>query len=49
MTVNRANFPHELKPVTEAAKKHGQGFVVWFESERVYEGTRLDREHPWIG
>jgi len=48
-TVNRANFPRGLKSVTEAAKKWGKGFVVWFEPERVYEGTRLDREHPeWL-
>ena len=48
-TVNKANFPRGLKPVTEAAKKQGQGFVVWFEPERVYEGTRLDREHSgWL-
>jgi len=39
-------FPRGLKPVTEAAKKMGKGFVVWFEPERVYEGTWLDREHP---
>ena len=44
-TVNKKNFPRGLKPVTEAAKKYGQGFVVWFEPERVYEGTWLDREH----
>lgn len=49
-TVNRKNFPRGLKPVTEAAKNWGgKGFVVWFEPERVYEGTRLDREHPeWV-
>jgi alpha-galactosidase len=49
-TVNRANFPRGLKPVTEAAKDWGgKGFVLWFEPERVYEGTRLDREHPeWL-
>jgi alpha-galactosidase len=48
-TVNRKNFPRGLKPVTEAAKKYGQGFVVWFEPERVYEGTWLDREHKdWL-
>jgi alpha-galactosidase len=48
--VNRANFPRGLKPVTEAAKDWGgKGFVLWFEPERVYEGTRLDREHPeWL-
>jgi len=49
-TVNRANFPRGLKPVTQAAKDWGgKGFVLWFEPERVYEGTRLDREHPgWL-
>jgi len=48
-TVNRTNFPRGLKPVTEAALKWGKGFVVWFEPERVYEGTRIDREHPeWL-
>ena len=48
--VNRKNFPRGLKPVTEAAKSWGgKGFVLWFEPERVYEGTRLDREHPdWL-
>lgn len=49
-TVNRANFPRGLKPVTDAARQWGgKGFVVWFEPERVYEGTWLDREHPdWL-
>lgn len=48
-TINRANFPRGLKPVTEAARRWGKGFVLWFEPERVYEGTRLDREHPeWL-
>jgi len=48
-TVNKKNFPRGLKPVTEAAAKLGQGFVVWFEPERVYEGTWLDREHKdWL-
>jgi alpha-galactosidase len=48
-TVNRKNFPRGLKPVTAAARKYGEGFVVWFEPERVYEGTWLDREHKdWL-
>ena len=48
-TVNKKNFPRGLKPVTAAARKYGQGFVVWFEPERVYEGTWLDREHKdWL-
>jgi alpha-galactosidase len=46
---SRTRFPRGLKPVTEAARKWGKGFVVWFEPERVYEETWLDREHPeWL-
>jgi alpha-galactosidase len=46
---SRERFPRGLKPVTEAARKWGKGFVVWFEPERVYEATWLDREHPeWL-
>ncbi|MDD8025404.1 MAG: alpha-galactosidase [Acidobacteriota bacterium] len=48
--VNKTNFPRGLKPVTDAAKAWGgKKFVLWFEPERVYEGTLIDREHPeWI-
>ncbi len=45
-TVNRTNFPRGLRPIADAAKAWGKGFVLWFEPERVYEGTRIDREHP---
>ena len=48
-TVNKTNFPRGLRPVTDTARQWGKGFVVWFEPERVYEGTWLDREHPgWL-
>jgi alpha-galactosidase len=48
-TVNRANFPNGLRPVSDAARQLGMGFCVWFEPERVFKGTRLDREHPeWL-
>jgi alpha-galactosidase len=48
-TVNKTNFPRGLRPVTDAARRWGKGFVLWFEPERVYQGTRLDREHPdWL-
>jgi alpha-galactosidase len=48
-TVNKANFPRGLRPVTDVARQWGKGFVVWFEPERVYPGTWLDREHPeWL-
>jgi alpha-galactosidase len=46
---NSANFPRGLRPVADAAKAWGKGFVLWFEPERVYPGTRIDREHPgWL-
>ncbi|MEW5901023.1 MAG: alpha-galactosidase [Acidobacteriota bacterium] len=38
--VNRKNFPNGIRPVSEVAKKLGMGFVLWFEPERVYQGTR---------
>ena len=42
-------FPRGLKPVGDAARAHGKRFVLWFEPERVFEGTELDREHPeWL-
>jgi len=47
--VRKGGFPHGLRPVSDAAKKCGMGFVLWFEPERVYQGTWLDREHPaWV-
>jgi len=48
-TVRRDAFPEGLKPIGEAAKRAGIRFGMWFEPERVCEGTRLDREHPeWL-
>ena len=42
-------FPRGLKPISEAAKKEGMGFLVWFEPERVAPGTYLAKEHPaWV-
>ncbi len=42
-------FPRGLKPVGDEAARRGKRFVLWFEPERAYEGTRLDREHPeWL-
>ncbi len=48
--VNAANFPRGIRPISDAARAWGgKGFVLWFEPERVYEGTKLDREHPeWL-
>jgi alpha-galactosidase len=42
-------FPRGLKPVGDEARRRDKGFVLWFEPERVFQGTRLDREHPeWL-
>jgi len=42
-------FPNGLKPVSDAVKKMGMGFLLWFEPERVHQGTLLDTEHPdWV-
>ena len=42
-------FPHGLGPVGEAVHKDGMRFSVWFEPERVAEGTWLYTHHPeWL-
>ncbi len=42
-------FPRGLKPIGDAARSRGKDFVLWFEPERAYKGTELDREHPeWL-
>ena len=39
-------FPHGLKPVSDACHKLGVKFMVWFEPERVAAGTQIAKEHP---
>ncbi|MCX6972537.1 MAG: alpha-galactosidase [Verrucomicrobia bacterium] len=42
-------YPRGLKPIADAAKKHGMKFILWFESERVVRDTKIQREHPqWV-
>jgi alpha-galactosidase len=44
-----ARFPHGFKPVSDLATRNGAGLLVWFEPERVRQGTELSREHPeWL-
>lgn len=43
---NRQNFPDGLARIGEAVAAEGMDFVVWFEPERVYTGSMIDREHP---
>ncbi|MCX7805613.1 MAG: alpha-galactosidase [Planctomycetota bacterium] len=42
-------FPRGLGPVSECAARYGAKLLVWFEPERVWKGTELEREHPgWL-
>ena len=46
---DEARFPRGLKPVAGACGEIGARLMLWFEPERVREGTSLDREHPeWL-
>jgi len=44
--VNREKFPHGLRPISDAARKAGMKFLLWFEPERVRKTSRIAREHP---
>jgi alpha-galactosidase len=42
-------FPDGLSPLSQAVNEMGMDFILWFEPERVYRGTQVDREHPeWV-
>ena len=43
-------FPQGFRPIVEKIKKMGmKGLIVWFEPERVFQGTWIDREHhDWV-
>lgn len=46
---NPAMYPEGLKPVGDALREMGLGFLLWIEPERVYEGTKLALEHrEWL-
>ena len=48
-SIRKDGFPRGLGPLSDALSELGMGLILWFEPERVYQGTRLDREHPdWI-
>ncbi|HZT43043.1 MAG TPA: alpha-galactosidase [Chthonomonadaceae bacterium] len=47
--VDPARFPHGFKPISDHAHARGVKILVWFEPERVAEGTWLAENHPeWI-
>ena len=42
-------YPGGLKPVSEAAIRHGMKYGLWFELERVVSGTELANRHTdWL-
>ncbi|MBI4550873.1 MAG: alpha-galactosidase [Candidatus Latescibacteria bacterium] len=48
-TPRRDAYPDGMGPVASAAKDHGMIYGLWFEPERVMEGTWLYTHHPeWI-
>ncbi len=47
--VDSNRFPHGLKPITDVGHEHGVKSILWFEPERVTEGTWLATHHPeWL-
>ena len=47
--VEKKRFPNGLKPVADATHSIGAKFLLWFEPERVAEGTKLATEHEgWL-
>jgi alpha-galactosidase len=42
-------YPNGMRAVSDAAHERGIKFQLWFEPERVFEGTKLWRQHPeWL-
>ena len=47
--IRKEAYPNGLRPVTDELRKMGMGLILWFEPERVHQGSWLDREHPeWV-
>ena len=46
---NPEAYPRGFRPIGEAARAAGLGFLLWVEPERAFEGTQMVREHPdWL-
>ncbi len=47
--VNRARFPHGLKPISDKLHRLGMKFGLWIEPETVFRTNRIATEHPdWL-
>jgi len=45
-TVNKSAFPNGLKPVSDAVHRVGAKLILWFEPERIVEGTQFASLDP---
>ena len=46
---NPEHFPNGLGPVGKKCEENDIRFLLWFELERVTEGSKFDKEHPdWM-
>jgi alpha-galactosidase len=46
---DKSRYPEGMKPVSDAAHKHGMKFLLWFEPERVMPDTWMMKTHPdWV-
>ena len=47
--IDRERFPKGLREVADRVHARGAKFIVWFEPERLVDGSWLERNHPeWI-
>lgn len=47
--VDKVKFPDGLEPVAEYVRSNAMDFGLWFEPERVFENTMLQKQHPeWL-
>jgi alpha-galactosidase len=48
-TPDAERFPRGLGPVGASVASHGARFLLWFEPERVFNGSELHTKHPdWL-
>jgi len=48
-TVDKERFPDGLRSISDSIHAAGCKFMLWFEPERVREGTQFYKEHPeWL-